>query len=495
MNFDWNDNITCRFTGEEFNPDSLDRAKYAEYLTNYLKSYKNESYVFNINSPWGSGKTYFIKRWANTLAEKHPVIYFNSWKHDSNNEPLVLILSEIIKGLKELISDKSDEVKELRTKTFTVLKRLAPTLSKGLFQKVTGTNFDELVGNSVDDEEQGGENKIAGEFGAAAAQALLDLHEEQAQAIDSLKEQVELILDKVITDDGIEHRKRRPMYVFIDELDRCRPTFAIELLEVIKHIFDIPKIIFVIATDTEQLQHSIKAVYGEGFDAERYLMRFFNRSFSLPDPILALYLKNHRSFKNIAQRLILTNELNIYEFNQESCIDVVGYIFEEFSIDLRTVDQIVERVNSVLLNHPKEQGVIILLFFEALRIKSNSTFQKLLANEISGSEAVALINQLVKKNRGTLSIDISKNISLTELASQVRNEKDAQARLNAGMSMTQLFIQLIDVIREHSSKSVIDRSFNSLYFYLLESIRNEEFNDEGRLKKYKNYVEIASNLY
>jgi hypothetical protein len=74
-----------------------------------------------------------------------------------------------------------------------------------------------------------------------------------------------------------------PMFVFIDELDRCRPSFAIRMLEEAKHLFDIDGIVFVIATDSEQLAHSIRAVYGEGFEARRYLRRFFDRVFVFPE--------------------------------------------------------------------------------------------------------------------------------------------------------------------------------------------------------------------
>ncbi|GLS00573.1 hypothetical protein GCM10007859_05800 [Brevundimonas denitrificans] len=70
-----------------------------------------------------------------------------------------------------------------------------------------------------------------------------------------------------------------PLFVLIDELDRCRPTYAIEMLEQVKHLFDIDNTIFLIATDGDQLSHSIKAVYGEGFDGSGYLLRFFHRHY------------------------------------------------------------------------------------------------------------------------------------------------------------------------------------------------------------------------
>ena len=72
-----------------------------------------------------------------------------------------------------------------------------------------------------------------------------------------------------------------PAFILIDELDRCRPSYAVEMLETIKHIFDIPRVVFVLATDTEQLQHAVKVIYGSEFDAYTYLSRFFNRRFSM----------------------------------------------------------------------------------------------------------------------------------------------------------------------------------------------------------------------
>ena len=70
----------------------------------------------------------------------------------------------------------------------------------------------------------------------------------------------------------------------MDELDRCRPDYAIELLEGIKHLFGVPGVYFVVATNTIQLGESIRAVYGNGFDGQRYLKRFFDLQFSLPEP-------------------------------------------------------------------------------------------------------------------------------------------------------------------------------------------------------------------
>ena len=70
----------------------------------------------------------------------------------------------------------------------------------------------------------------------------------------------------------------------IDELDRCRPSYAVELLEVAKHLFSVDHIVFVLAINRSQLSHSISGVYGADFDATDYLRRFFDIDFRLPEP-------------------------------------------------------------------------------------------------------------------------------------------------------------------------------------------------------------------
>ena len=399
LEMDWSKEIECGLSttkGSEspkeiLPPDMLDRAKYAEYLTTYLKQYKNESYVFNINSNWGAGKTYFIKRWAGSLSQHHPVVYFNSWKFDHNNEPLILILSEIIQQLTNLIKGSEHKKRKARlnsavTKT---IKHIAPTLAKGVFKKISGVNWNDLKDESSEDanEDQNQDSiNLGADTASVTTQAILNLHTQQQASIDELKQQIKQILSEVLVNDNTDGKERcSPMYVFVDELDRCRPTFAIEVLEVIKHIFDIPRIIFVIATDTEQLQHSIKAVYGHDFDAEKYLMRFFNRSFALPVPKLKDYLNQLPSVNTLKERLVKTSEFNIFDIDDESAINLMCMVFEGFNLDLRSVNQIVERVGSILTNHEDELGVILLLTLESLRVKNRSAYDDLWNNKIAVS--------------------------------------------------------------------------------------------------------------
>jgi hypothetical protein len=100
-----------------------------------------------------------------------------------------------------------------------------------------------------------------------------------------------------LVDFALEDNPNRQVFIFIDELDRCRPTYAIEMLETVKHLFDIPNFIFVLSTDTNQLQHSIKAVYGHDFDSHEYLSRFFEQRFTLPELDYFEFLTAEKTFE------------------------------------------------------------------------------------------------------------------------------------------------------------------------------------------------------
>ena len=88
-----------------------------------------------------------------------------------------------------------------------------------------------------------------------------------------------------------------PVVVVIDELDRCRPLYAIELLEAAKHLFSVENIVFVLAINLRELGHSIKAVYGSDFDSHEYLERFIDIAIPLPNAERVQYIWNLMSEK------------------------------------------------------------------------------------------------------------------------------------------------------------------------------------------------------
>lgn len=134
----WDEQATV--FGETFPADKLDRAKYAQFLTGFLaaqgfdetkeKYHQKSNYVLNLNSEWGSGKTYFLKRWHESLRTHHPVVYVDAWKQDYSDDPLMTVISSVIKQLREQAGKSNDDPAfKVPRKAIGLLKAALPSMA------------------------------------------------------------------------------------------------------------------------------------------------------------------------------------------------------------------------------------------------------------------------------------------------------------------------------------------------------------------------------
>jgi hypothetical protein len=245
--------------------DYMGRKTSAEFLTRYLLA-NNHVRVLNVNSAWGAGKTFFLERWVKELSEEHVCVCFNAWESDYSSEPLIALMAALQQQLVDPTSlDSTEAGKSVVKATSNLIKKSVPLIARGLLMKTVGVDFNDLIG-------AGGE-EAAGKM----IEELVAQQSNSAQKVEDFKE----VLKESFKQAAENNNKRAPVFIFIDELDRCRPTYAIELLERIKHFFDLDDCKFVIASDSVQLAHSIKVVYGQDFSSEGYLKRFFDAEFSL----------------------------------------------------------------------------------------------------------------------------------------------------------------------------------------------------------------------
>ena len=256
--------------------DYMDRRPTADFLTSYIL--KNEHVkVLNVNSPWGTGKSFFLEHWAEMLSEKHVCVRFNAWETDYSAEPLVALIACIEEQLRDPLDIKSHPAGAALINTGSVLvKKAGPLILKGLVRKFSGIELDELVGKGAEDTVDG------------VVENLLKDQSETRNNVKEFKEELVKRLSRAAESRGVEG----PAFIFIDELDRCRPTYAIELLERIKHFFELESCRFIIASDSVQLAHSIRAIYGQGFHSERYLNRFFDAEFRLDNENIFALVKS-----------------------------------------------------------------------------------------------------------------------------------------------------------------------------------------------------------
>ena len=369
----WSGPITI--DDEDFPKDTLGRQRYAQFLTKFLVDQGNDSskdgnegkrnYVLNLNSEWGSGKTYFLKRWSKDLKPHFPVVYIDAWKQDYSDDPLMTVISSVIKQLTDQADIKKKPNFEVPKRVVGLFKAAAPALIKTFSKKYFGDeDFIDLS-----------------DVAAGAVTHLLDEHEEKSQAIDDLKISVAEWVSFIT--DNPKDEKTYPAFIFIDELDRCRPSYAVEMLETIKHIFDIKGIVFVVATDTEQLQHAVKAIYGEGFDARLYLGRFFNSRFSLKAPDLKDFLEVHVDHQKLSGDYLEKAEISILPPNNDGKITLrnIAVILDAFNMPPRTAIQITDRIIATLSNMPKGSKIDILMLTILLCIneQDDELFRKIVS--------------------------------------------------------------------------------------------------------------------
>lgn len=363
MDMEWNWESDDVFLGEQLPADTLDRKKYANYIYDICAARgKNSNLVLNINAEWGAGKTYFTKRLAKTISAYHPTIYIDAWKEDFSEDPLLTVFSSI----KEQLTGQSDRFTSLLNKTISnigpLLKSATPVILEGLVKKYIGVeNISDLTKD--------------------LSSKLLDLHSEKSSTIISIKKGISEWVRFIEQRDGIN--KDLPLFIIIDELDRCRPNFAINLLEITKHIFNIPGVVFIIATDTEQLQHSIKVIYGNEFSASHYLNRFFDRRFLLPTPKMIDFLKTISSGS-------FTDDFDIYRKKLSPCppnLDMFIFncasVLEALKINLRDSIKLYNRLLDVIITTKKNLDPTILIALSCLNVYKNDVYSIIKSNKFN----------------------------------------------------------------------------------------------------------------
>lgn len=246
--------------------DEFRREKVAEKVIQLLTAPIEVSPMV-IDGDWGTGKTEFCHKLVNKFRVEHDnyrLLYVDAFQADHADNPLLTVLSGVI-GLLPEESQKS----ALRKKAMPVVRFAAATVGKAVVSHILKQSADDLADGLEDSLQDAADQAID-----ASVKALLKDHEEAQKNLQALQTTLESIA------------KDAPITIFIDELDRCRPDFAVQMLEVIKHTFNVQGLQFVLVTNTRQLKAAINHRYGRQVDAQRYLDKFLKFSFKLPDFIV-----------------------------------------------------------------------------------------------------------------------------------------------------------------------------------------------------------------
>lgn len=264
----------------------------------------------SLDAKWGEGKTFYVRQIEKTLdfiskrtwdgdmevdkmkpyfqntsldlielKRSYLPIYYDAWLYDNHDDPLMSLMFIIAKQSNKLIKTK-----------------LSSSISSKMLNLISSASVS-ISNTSLSVEGEKIKSSLTG----------VDILE-TIKTAEEIRELVKEILDDVITETA------EKLVIFVDELDRCKPSFAIEMLERIKHYFDDERIIFIVSINKEQLVHTITKYYGQNFDSTGYLNKFFDLNIHMPT--FSIKNQSNSIFERFSSRqrwlVRIANELNDY---------------------------------------------------------------------------------------------------------------------------------------------------------------------------------------
>ncbi len=338
-NFDWDGNLNTSISKLSSSLKYLVE-NYSNIVSN--KSQNDQSLVIGINGSYGSGKSTFITNFmqyltANDSAVK--TILYNAWENDYFEDPFLSIVGQIYKAEKNLSNEKKIKFKEAAINFF--IRFLLPIASPRV------KNAIEVV-NDLKQYTQETNEKI------------FDRYIENYSSMEEEKSNFRNALANLGDSEGTPVLK----VIFIDELDRCNPKFAIKVMERVKHFFNAKNTIFVISLDKKQFLSIINKVYGQQLDANNYLLRFFDFWLEMP------------TSKDFNLK-ILQNTLDSSEYEYEEAIEIILDFFNMQARETERFARLVKLLEKKIGENKGWKFDVEYYFLIALKIKNSSALKEL----------------------------------------------------------------------------------------------------------------------
>lgn len=320
------------------------------------------SFSIAIDSGYGTGKTIFLEKLKDRIENKqredgvtNGVVIYNAWQADFAQNPLLALMSALLEeDCFVFVSDKEKAKKfgsDLKEKVVDILKALSDL------------------------------------HPAVATMAALCDKKEHADSFLKYQGTIKKFQEQIKS--TLYQANIKKLVIVIDELDRCRPTFAIETLEVVKHIMDIENVIFIYALDMPQLEATVRQIYGDAIDANGYLCKMFHYITRMPRPEIRAYIEQ------TIKRELVEKRPDFIEWFQQVAL--------QEALSLRDINAILKNYSIIYSLWLKDYGSILAqkmyLALLVLKYKKPETYKKLfLGQNVSLNEGVSdAIEKLASK--------------------------------------------------------------------------------------------------
>lgn len=349
---------------DPFASDLLGRRQYVEGFCRMLLGIEGHA-VISLEGAWGSGKSAFARMCAAYLRSEESqetrqvrVVEFNAWQQGHTGSPLV-----------DLVSAISPEVDDKTKKAlFEAVLKVGTRVVTRLVRAGTSGLVD--LGELIDDE----------------SQDMTTAWNEAEQGTKLFQTQLENAATQA---DG-------PLVVLIDELDRCQPSYALELLATVRHLFDVDGVIVVLAINRAELLHSVQSIYGPDFSADHYLRRFSDlhtQLLPLGEPELTPFFQQ------------LLNETDLRSHTGSEILKMLWLIGKVEGCGLRDIQQATYHYGAVMASFSSVkdpstlEGIRMtsaaLIVFRAL---DRDAYQSIATGQIDGFQAMAAARKSLTPN-------------------------------------------------------------------------------------------------
>lgn len=338
---------SCIGREDGFTPEN-DIFQYGEFgnrLANLISSV-DQPLTFLLDGPWGSGKSTFVRQWAGLLRQRGAnVIEFNAFANDHHEDAFVALSAEIIaaaqdefEGQEPILSSIYESAKKTGIALLPVVGRVALKLfTMGIVNHDDVKEAGEVVTSAID---QTG-NEVANLAEDILASRLKSSREEKfilENFRNNLRDLAQSISESAVKNNEYgELSKKYPLVIIIDELDRCRPSFSVNLLERVKHLFSVSGVVFVLVSNINQLKSAVQGAYGESTNGLLYLEKFYDLRLSLPS------VPRHQASYCDTYVRYLWDSMGLH--GSDGSIDEtikmqIIYLSETYEISLRTIERI-----------------------------------------------------------------------------------------------------------------------------------------------------------
>lgn len=383
---------------DPFANDWLERKGFAIQLTNIVENNKQGEVVIGLSGQWGEGKTTFVKMWQKHMENKDIAsIYFDAFEYDYLEDVFLSLAIEIYNYAKVNGLTAQEDYLNKSKNTYHLLQ--------AMIAKTSPININSsLQEKLVDNENQPFDiakiikDNLNFSLDNAFEQAL-----KKKEVFRDFKKSLSQLATQA-SDQDI------PLIIIIDELDRCKPSFAVEILEKIKHLFLVEGVVFVLSMHHEQLEESIKKVYGQNIDAHTYLQKFIDYPTRLPKADLSNNSNRRKYFYNQVDFIGLPTRPSS---SMDSSYELFLLLSIRYDLSYRQLNKALQNYKYLLssLNtnfdnlYPK---MFLMVFISILKVKNGHLISKIRNNTATYTDLVE--NALEVRGQGDFNIEILQNL-------------------------------------------------------------------------------------